>query len=269
MRQKLFSRRQFSRGRRFDLSCAEELTVQDRLKILDIWVDPVDRRQALDRVRGFLQGNRPCSIFAVNPEKNFSAAKDPVLYKTFEQADLLVPDGIGIVMAAKLLHGVSLRRVPGVDLMRDICQLAAEEAKSVFFYGASESVSQTAVEKLQIVFPKMRIAGRSNGYVQPSKIPELIKRINDSGAEILFLALGSPKQERWFAAHAAALSTVKICQGIGGTLDTIAGTVKRAPVIWQRLSLEWLYRLLSEPRRIHRQKALPVFALKVIKCKVF
>ena len=121
-----------------------------------------------------------------------------------------------------------------------------------------------AANKLREKFPGLHVAGRSNGYVPESNMADLLKNINDSGAEILFLALGSPRQEKWFATHVDSLTNIKVCQGIGGSLDTIAGTVKRAPTIWQRLSLEWLFRLLSEPKRIRRQKVLPLFILQVI-----
>jgi len=240
------------------------MNLKERLKILDIWVDPVAREQAIDRVRRFLEGNKPCSIFAVNPEKNFSVPRDPALYDVFKQADLLIPDGIGMVLAARLLHGARLSRVPGVEFMKDICNLAAGLNKSVFVYGSREAVNQRAAEKLRIQFPGLTIAGRSDGFVPEAQMPELVGRINDSEADILFLALGSPKQEKWFASHAPDLSHVKVCQGIGGTLDTIAGNVRRAPEIWQRFSAEWLYRLLSEPKRINRQRVLPIFAFRVL-----
>jgi N-acetylglucosaminyldiphosphoundecaprenol N-acetyl-beta-D-mannosaminyltransferase len=244
------------------------IKIQKRLKILDIWVDPVDRKLAIDKVRQFLDGAEPCSIFAANPEKNFSVPKDPVLYSAYEHADLLIPDGIGIVLAAKLLYGVSLKRVPGVELMKDICKLAAENRKSVFLFGSQDWVNEAAANTLQRIYPELHIAGRSHGYVSEKKMPELIGRINDSKADILFLSLGSPTQEKWFATHAQDLSHVKVCQGIGGTLDTIVGKVKRAPYIWQRFSLEWLYRLLSEPKRIRRQRVLPIFVLKVFAAKL-
>lgn len=147
--------------------------------------------------------------------------------------------------------------------MRDICRLAQQESKSVFIYGAREEVNQQAAGRLQREFPDLRIAGRSDGYVPESKMPELVQSINDSGASILFLALGSPRQEKWFASHAAQLKYIQVCQGIGGTLDTMAGTVKRAPAGWQKFYLEWLYRLLSNPKRIGRQKLLPIFAFRV------
>lgn len=242
--------------------------MNERIKILDIWVDPVDRLQAIERVRFFLNGHRLCSIFAANPEKNFSVPKDPILYDVFRNADLLIPDGIGMVLAARVLYGVRFSRVPGVELMNDICLLASKVGKSVFFYGANEAVNEKSVIIMKQRYPMLKIAGRSNGYVPEPQMSDLVKKINDSGAEILFLALGSPKQERWFATYRSDLVNVKICQGIGGTLDTIAGTVKRAPAVWQRLSLEWLYRLLSEPRRIQRQKFLPLFALKILRMKM-
>jgi N-acetylglucosaminyldiphosphoundecaprenol N-acetyl-beta-D-mannosaminyltransferase len=248
-----------------NISTQRQTALTERLEILDIWVDPVDETQAIDRVRGFLGGNKPCCVFAANPEKNFSVPKDPVLYDVFKHADLLIPDGIGIVLAAKLLHGATLSRVPGVEFMKAICRLATKNRKSVFIYGGSEAVNEAAVARLCNQFPGLCVAGRSNGYVPETEMAGLIRSINDSGAEILFLALGSPKQEKWFATHASALQSVKVCQGIGGTLDTIVGRVKRAPDFWQRLSLEWLYRLLSEPKRLSRQKMLPVFAWKVIK----
>lgn len=240
-----------------------------RLNILDIWVDPVNMDQALERVTDFVEsGDRPHSIFAVNPEKNFSVPKDPLLYKTFQTADLLIPDGIGVVQAAWVLHGVKLSRVPGVELMDNICRLSARKEYKIFIYGAKEDVNKTAVGVLRKRCPGLVIAGRSNGYVNKEDMEDLIRRINTSGAEILFLALGSPKQEKWFATHKESLENVRVCQGIGGTLDTIAGNVKRAPRIWCRCYVEWLYRLISDPKRIRRQKAIPVFAAMVVMSKL-
>lgn len=242
---------------------------EDRLKILNVWVDPVDMGGALKRVERFIEeGDRPHSVFAVNPEKNFSVPRDPHLHKVFSEADLLIPDGIGVVMAARILYRVHLARVPGVEMMEEICRLSARKKYKVFIYGAKEEVSAKAAAELQRRYPSLEIAGRANGYVSQEEMPALIERINDSGAQVLFLALGSPRQENWFASNAAKLHTVRVCQGIGGTLDTIAGTVKRAPQFWCRLNLEWLYRLMSEPKRIARQKVLPVFAYMVLRRKL-
>ena len=224
--------------------------------------------QALARVSDFVEkGSRPHTIFAVNPEKNFSVRQDPLLYETFRNADLLIPDGIGVVLAARILYGTKLSRVPGADLMENICKMSAEKGYRVFIYGTKEEVSQKATEELQRRYPGLQVAGRAHGYLKEEEMDNLVRQINESGAVILFLALGSPKQEKWLATYKNLLKNVRVCQGVGGTLDTIAGTVKRAPEIWCKFSLEWLYRLLTEPKRIKRQKALPIFASKVIIAK--
>lgn len=239
--------------------------MKKRLEVLNIWVDPVTREEAIQRVENFLKtGRRPHLVFAANPEKNFSVPRDPVLYRTFRDADLLLPDGIGIVLALRLLYGLRLERVPGSEFIFDICRLCARRGDGVFFYGAKEAVNRAAVEILARRFARLPIVGRSNGYVVEADMPALVDKINASGARVLFLALGSPMQERWLAQYAGQLKSVRVCQGVGGTLDTIAGTVKRAPEFWCRMNLEWFYRLVSQPSRIRRQRVLPVFALKVM-----
>jgi N-acetylglucosaminyldiphosphoundecaprenol N-acetyl-beta-D-mannosaminyltransferase len=244
--------------------------LSERLKILGIWVDPVDRYEAINRVEGFLKkGKRLYTVFAANPEKSFSVPKDPRLLETFRTADLLIPDGAGIVWAARLLHGVRLARIPGSEFIFDICELAARAGRGIFVFGAKENTNRAAVEILNKRYPALKIVGRCNGYVRESEIPALINQINKSQAEILFLALGSPKQENWFARYHRELKYVKVCQCIGGTLDTISGNVKRAPEIWQKFSLEWLYRLITQPSRIKRQKVLPFFVFEVLKMKLF
>ena len=236
-----------------------------RLPVLDVWVDQVDMGGAVEYVRTTLRnGKKPHVIFAVNPEKNFSVPRDPILYDTFRKADLLIPDGVGVVLAARILHGAVLSRVPGVELMEKICALAAAEGHPIFIYGSKEEVNAKAAQTLKRRHPTLNIAGRSDGYVKEHEMDALIADINRSAAEILFLALGSPKQEKWYATYSPRLEHVRICQGIGGTLDTIAGNVKRAPEIWRRFSAEWLYRLLADPKRVKRQKVLPLFALKVL-----
>jgi N-acetylglucosaminyldiphosphoundecaprenol N-acetyl-beta-D-mannosaminyltransferase len=239
--------------------------LKNRLKILNIWVDPVDRKEAIQRVKYFLtEGTRPHAVIAANPEKNFSVPKDAVLYDTFKNADLLLPDGIGIVLAARILYGANLERVPGSEFIFDICDIAAKGKYKVFIYGAKEKVNKNTVEELKKRYPDIEIAGRASGYVKDSDMPDLIDRINASEAQILFLALGSPRQEEWYATYKNRLHHVRVVQGVGGTLDTIAGTVKRAPEAWCNLRLEWLYRLIMEPKRIKRQKVLPIFAAMVL-----
>lgn len=236
-----------------------------RLQILDIQVDPVNRQEAVARVDGFLSaGGRVHTVLASNPEKNFSVPRDPVLLDLYTHADLLLPDGIGVVLAARLLHGARMKRVPGSEFIFNICRLCAKSGRGVFVYGARESVNKAAAEKLSEMIPNLDIVGRSNGYVPESQMPDLVRAINDSGAEALLVALGSPMQERWISQYAKDLRHVRVCQAVGGTLDTIAGTVRRAPPFWCGIHLEWFYRLILEPRRVRRQRVLPVFAFKVL-----
>ncbi len=134
----------------------------------------------------------------------------------------------------------------------------------VFIYGAKEEVNKKAVERLKEMFPGINIVGRSNGYVSEADMQNLIKQINESKAQVLFVALGSPKQEKWIAEYLPKLN-VNICQGIGGTLDTIAGTVKRAPLFFRKTGTEWIYRLIKQPKRIKRHVVIWVFIFKIIK----
>ena len=226
--------------------------------------------QALDRVVAFVeQGNRPHCIFAVNPEKNFSVPKDPELWELFRQADLLIPDGIGVVVAARILHGAKFTRVPGVQLMHRICKLSSERGYKVFIYGSDEEVNSEAAVRLVELYPGLQIAGRSNGYVPPEKMPELVEKNQSIRRPDSFPRLGvSETGKNGTPLTWVALTNVRVCQGIGGTLDTIAGKVKLAPEGWQRLGLEWLYRLLSEPSRIKRQRVLPLFAIQVLWARI-
>ncbi len=239
-----------------------------RYRVLNIWVDAVTKAEALTLAEAILQqASRPHAILASNPEKNYSVIRDPVLWQAFATADLLLPDGIGMVWAARLLYGVKLARLTGVEFMAELCHLSAQRGYKIFIYGAKEEVNRRAVEILGQRYPGIQIVGRAHGYLGADHMPQLLDAINASGAEILFLALGSPKQEQWFATHGASLRSVKIVQGIGGTLDVITGTVARAPEGWQKLGLEWLYRLIKEPKRLRRQRVLPWFFCQVVTAK--
>ena len=240
-----------------------------RYPILNIRVDAVTMAEALARVVEFVEnGNRLHTLFAVNPEKNFTVPTDPMLVASFKNADMLIPDGIGMVLAARFLYGARLERVAGCELMQNICALSAQKGYGIFIYGAKEVVNKGAVEALNRNYPGIRIVGRANGYLAEDAMPELVEQINDSGAQILFLALGSPKQEQWIARYRNQLTHIRVCQGIGGTLDVLTGNVIRAPQIFCRLGLEWFYRLMKEPKRLERQLVLPVFAWQVLMKKL-
>jgi N-acetylglucosaminyldiphosphoundecaprenol N-acetyl-beta-D-mannosaminyltransferase len=236
-----------------------------RYRVLDTPVDAVDMPAALAIVRDHVRsGKRPACALAVNPEKVYVLRGSAFLKEFFEQAALLIPDGIGMVKALRFLHGVKVSRVPGADLMQNICAASAEEGYKLFIYGGREEVNASAVDELRRRYSGIQIVGRSDGYVPAEQMDDLVRRINESQANILFVALGSPGQERWLHDHCDDLTTVRLCQGIGGTLDTIVGRVRRAPSLFQRLGLEWFYRLLKQPSRAGRQLRLLQFIAEVL-----
>ncbi len=238
----------------------------NRVEVLGVPVDCITEDEAIDCVESALLGRRPCSILAVNPEKVLQAQRDPAILEALRSAWLLIPDGIGVVFAARLLHLGRMSRIPGAELMPAICERAAQKGRRIFLFGASPEVNDEVGRILPERYPGLKIAGRQHGYVKEDDMPGLIEAINVSRADILFVAVGSPKQEYWINRYLPHLK-VKVCQGVGGTFDVIAGRVKRAPLFFRLIHLEWFYRLLSQPSRILRQTALPMFAYQVLRNK--
>lgn len=235
-----------------------------RIEVLGVPVDCVNMRESLEIVDRMMAGEKAEAVIAVNPEKVIKAQGDHVLLARLRQAGLLIPDGIGLVLAARMLGLGRMERVPGSELMPAICAMAARKSYRIFLYGAAPDVNRKAREVLAERYPGIQIAGGRDGYVKDEEMPNLIDEINASAAQILFIALGSPRQELWMEKYLPQLN-VKICQGVGGTFDVIAGKVKRAPLIFRKMQLEWFYRLASQPRRLLRQTALPKFVAQVIR----
>ena len=239
-----------------------------RLRIFDLAVDATTVNGVLGEVEsGLDSGKRGRFLLAMSPEKVFALEKNPELKRFFDNADILIPDGIGLVWAIRILAGVRLARLTGADMMEELCGLAARRGYGVFFYGASEEVNSGAVEILRQRYAGLRVVGRRNGFVSAAEMEGLIAEINHVQPDIVFVALGSPRQENWMRTYGQRLE-VGLFQGVGGTLDTITGHVKRAHPFVQRIGLEWLWRLAREPRRIRRQMVLPRFALRVIAARL-
>jgi len=236
----------------------------DRVYVLGVPVDAVDMDQALVAVERMIHGNRAQAVIAVNPEKVIRAQQDPALLARLNNASLLIPDGIGVVAASRLLGLARMRRVPGSELMPQICGLAARNGYRVFLFGASAEVNAKTGQVLRKRYPDLRIVGQQHGHVKENEHEQVVELINASQADILFIALGSPRQELWMEKYLPQLR-VKVCQGVGGTFDVIAGRVRRAPWLFRQLHLEWFYRLLAQPTRIARQSALPLFAWQVVR----
>jgi len=234
-----------------------------RIELLGVPADCVNMDQALEAVDNMINGNRAETVIAVNPEKIIKAQNDPALLDFLQRAGLLIPDGIGVILASRMLGLGVMERVPGSELMPAICERAPKSGYKLFLFGASPEVNQKTVEVLRERYPGIQIVGNQHGYIDDEDMPQLVQRINDSQAQLLLIALGSPKQELWMDKYLPQLN-VKVCQGVGGTFDVIAGRVKRAPLLFRKAHLEWFYRLASQPKRLLRQTALPKFVFQVL-----
>ncbi|MBY0063679.1 glycosyltransferase [Priestia megaterium] len=227
---------------------------------IDVCSDTYDELAA--KLLQDIDKGRKSFIVAINPEKIMKAQEDRELKSLLNQATYQIPDGIGVILASKLKKGRIRERVTGIDMMLKLCQEATNNGKKIFLYGAKPGIADEAKAKLEEMFPGILIVGTLNGY---EKNEEVIERtINDSGAEIVFVALGSPAQENWIIAHKEKLNP-SVYQGVGGSFDVISGRLNRAPAVFQKFGLEWLYRLLKEPWRWKRQLELPRFLLRVLR----
>ncbi len=235
-----------------------------RIEILGVPVDCVTMDQAVQWVEAAIVSGQSRSVIAVNPEKVIKAEQDAELLKHLQQAGLLIPDGIGVVFAVRLLGLGQLERVPGSELMPKLCEQASKKGYKVFLFGGSQEVIVQTEKVLVHRYPGLNIVGAQHGYVNEEEMQSVVMAINQTEADLLFIALGSPKQELWMTQYLPSLN-IKVCQGVGGTFDVIAGRVKRAPLAFRALHLEWFYRLMAQPDRIFRQTALPIFAFRVLR----
>lgn len=209
-----------------------------------------------------IEEKRNAFIVAINPEKIMKAQQDETLRQLLNSATYQIPDGIGVIIASILKGGSIRQRVTGIDMMLQLCKEAAIHQKKIFLYGAKPGIVDEAKVKLEEMFPGIQITGTLHGYEKDENV--IADTINASGAEIIFVALGSPAQENWIIEHKEKLAPY-VYQGVGGSFDVISGRLNRAPAFFQKLGLEWFYRLLKEPWRFKRQLILPKFLIKVIK----
>jgi N-acetylglucosaminyldiphosphoundecaprenol N-acetyl-beta-D-mannosaminyltransferase len=217
---------------------------------------------AVSAVHQRIKSREKTFIAAVNPEKIYVAHRDDEIRNILMGADFLICDGIGAAMAAKTLHGLSIPRITGISLFFQLINAAAQSGHSVYLLGGSDKANALACDKLRADYPRLNIVGNHHGYFEDSEA--IVDAINLKGPDMLFVALGSPKQEIWIAENRHRIDA-PICMGIGGTLDVVGGTVKWAPALFRKTGTEWLYRLISEPSRWKRQLALPRFVMLLAK----
>lgn len=235
------------------------------IRILGVRIDRVTYDDALARVQEYLREGTFHQIATVNPEFVVLAQTNAELRRVLDSTDLNVPDGVGLLWASRRLGQPLPERVTGQEMVDRIAALAAQRGHRVFMLGAREGVAERAAGELQRRHPGLEIAGCFAGHPVVDEDDAIDQRITQARAEILFVAYGPPKQEFWIARNASRLNHVAVALGVGGTFDTLAGVVPRAPLWIQQAGLEWTYRLAREPRRFRRQLAIPYFMWLVIK----
>lgn len=236
-----------------------------QVRILGVRVDGVTMAELLAALGRLLDEPHLRQICTVNPEFIVLAQSDPAFRRVLEEAAYNIPDGVGVLWAARRQGAPLPERVPGSELVYHLAQLCAERGKRLFLLGAAPGVAERAAAVLQQRYPGLQIAGTWAGSPAAAENDAIVARINAARADVLYVAYGAPRQDLWIARNRDALVTVRAALGVGGSLDFITGVTPRAPRWVQRLWLEWLYRALRQPSRWRRLLRLPRFVWLVLR----
>jgi N-acetylglucosaminyldiphosphoundecaprenol N-acetyl-beta-D-mannosaminyltransferase len=220
--------------------------------------------QALALIEEFMAEPRVHQVATVNPEFVMAAQGDAAFRHALRTTDLCLPDGVGLLYAARRWGRALPERVPGSEFVYALAERAAGCAWPLFLLGAAPGVAEEAAAIFCGRYPNLRIAGTYAGSPDPAENEAIVQRVNDSGARLLYVAYGAPRQDKWIERNRHTLTTVRVAIGVGGSLDFVTGRAVRAPRWAQDRGLEWLYRLYKEPWRWRRMLALPRFALRVL-----
>lgn len=238
----------------------------EKVEILGVNVNSLTMAEAVETVKNFIEKGERKLIATANAEMIMRATYDVELKTILNAADLVVPDGAGTVWAAGYLGHPMPERVAGYDLSQELMRLAPSKKYKLYFFGSAPGVADLAKAKAEKWYPGIDIVGTRNGYFSAEDEQSIIADIKAEKPDILLVALGVPKQEKWLYAHLDELN-VPVSIGVGGSFDVMAGVMKRAPLWMQKAKLEWLYRGLKQPSRIGRLMALPKFVFKVMGSK--
>ncbi len=235
----------------------------ERINIMGVPVDMVNYEEAMDRFRNFVEKDGVSLIVTPNSEIVVNAGKNEALMDAIKQAEMVIPDGVGLVYASKILGHPLQERVTGIDFLGRALGYLAETGKTAYLFGSKPGIADKAAARMEEAYPGLKIAGTHHGYFKEEEEEEILREINEAAPDLLCVALGSPKQELFVLKYKDRLKA-KAAIGIGGSLDVWSGDLKRAPEFYRKHGLEWLYRFIQEPSRYKRMAALPLFMLKVI-----
>lgn len=237
--------------------------MNNKVNILGVNVDKLTIDEACEKIYSFLSEDRAHAIFTPNSEMIMEAHRDENFKNILNSADMLTADGIGVVYASKILKNPINERAAGFDIAKSLLKKLNDNKKSLYLFGSKPGVSHKAAQNITKDYPDIVISGCQDGYFDDKKEKEIICDINEKKPDVVFVCLGYPKQEKWIIKNKDNLN-VKVLMGLGGSLDVFAGEVKRAPEIYQKMNIEWFYRLCKQPSRFVRMLDLPRFAFTVI-----
>ena len=239
--------------------------MQDRITILGVTIDNVTLEEAGEKTKELIEkSNKSCEVIvAPNTEFIMAAQKDKEFFEILKKAKLATPDSVGVMIGGKLQKKKFKERIPGQAYFREIFRRAEDEGWTIYLLGGKGDVPYRAKKKLEQDFPKAKIVGVHEGFFEEDSEEEVIKEINNLKPNVLFVAMGAPRQEKWIYKNKDKLK-VDVAAGQGGTFDYEAGEIKRAPKVFQKLGIEWLWRLAKQPSRIVRMMVLPQYLIKIL-----
>lgn len=243
----------------------------DIVKIFGVNIHNISMEENQRILEEYLESPGLKKIFTPNTEIVMAAKDDENIRNIINRADLILADGIGLIYGSRMKKKPLKERVTGYDTSIKLLEIANENSYSLYLLGGKEGIARKAAENIKKDYPNITISGYHNGYFKGSHLnlkdeaeeKKIIDEINEKSPDIIFIGLGFPKQELWIDANGDRLNS-KVIIGNGGVMDVLSGNAKRAPEVWQKLGLEWFYRLMKEPSRIKRQLAIPKFVVSVI-----
>ncbi|MBQ0104780.1 MAG: WecB/TagA/CpsF family glycosyltransferase [Armatimonadetes bacterium] len=236
------------------------------IKILGTKVNRMSMSQTMQEITVWANQEEKHYICTADAYMLYLASNDNKLQEVINNASIVTPDSSGTILASKICKTPINNKVSGCVLAENLCKESSENNLRIFFLGAKPGIAETAAKKMKAKYKNMIVAGTHHGYFKDEENDDIIRLINESNANILFVAFGIPKQEFWIAENLPKLN-VKVAMGIGGTFDVMSETVQRAPVFFQKTNLEWLYRFFQDPKKSYKLKILPKFFIKVLKYK--
>lgn len=235
-----------------------------KINILDVYIDNFSQEELCQIISEKIKSDCKIKIFTPNTEILLKTERKDNEKYLINSAEILIPDGKGLILASKILKTPLKERIAGIDLAEDIMKIALKNNYSIYILGGKDNIAKQAKINLKLKYKALKICGTHSGYFSQEESNDIINKITSAKADILFVCMGFPRQERWIYENIDKLTNVKLAIGLGGSVDVWAGKLKRAPYLFRKCSVEWLWRMLLEPRRFKFLFDIPVFLSKIL-----